>query len=645
MRWERDASTTGSTSRPLDTGRQRDRVPLDRVGGGDRDEQGETTASDVRAGRPIPSVCRCRPSARRATSSTGRDSVRHASSGVRRLRTIGRRMTPPSPSRSWSLGPASAAAGGSRARLRPRRTGSCGPTPRCCGWPGRDAGDPPGADGAPVRDAAVAARARPGRATPGCLRAGRQPGPGPGGPLGAPGRRPVGRRCWSSWARPAIPTLAGGTADAALDRRAGAPAARRARGATSWPPAGCTAARRSRSCTARSGSTRTPPTRGRRSGSRWRCSARACASATGRGTTTSQVQLPGDGLLSCRAEVESRPGRHPAADRRPGPRPEPGAGGAAPARAVRAALRRPDGRWCPAASRCSTRPGRVVDANPGPVRAAGPAAGAAARHPDGHACAPTRTPRTRSAGADRRRPGHAAGLAARGAAGRPARLPGRRRARCGAATAPPSGASWPCRRTQRRRRRLAAGWSSVTDVSERRRAAELLRSAGQRRRADPAAQPGRLPSSWSTGCWPGRAATGWPWSAATSTTSSASTPRSATRRATTCWSRWPGGCSASCPVGCTRGPALRRRVRGHLRRPRRGGRPRPARPHGRRPAAHHDHRARQAGAADRVGRAGHARCRPARSARPTCCASPRRPCTTPSAGSAAAASAWPPTAS
>ena len=40
-----------------------------------------------------------------------------------------------------------------------------------------------------------------------------------------------------------------------------------------------------------------------------------------------QVPLPGAGLLSCRAEVECAAGRHPAADRRPGPRPEPGAGG------------------------------------------------------------------------------------------------------------------------------------------------------------------------------------------------------------------------------------------------------------------------------------------------------------------------------
>ena len=50
---------------------------------------------------------------------------------------------------------------------------------------------------------------------------------------------------------------------------------------------------------------------------------------------------------------------------------------------------------------------------------------------------------------------------------------------------------------------------------------------------------------------------------------------------------------------------VRRRVRGDLRRPRRGGRPRPAREPGRRPAPHRDHRARQAGGHDGVGRPGH----------------------------------------
>ena len=59
------------------------------------------------------------------------------------------------------------------------------------------------------------------------------------------------------------------------------------------------------------------------------------------------------------------------------------------------------------------------------------------------------------------------------------------------------------------------------------------------------------------------------------------------------------------PVSCSAGAPVRRRVRGDLRRPRRGGRPRPAREPGRRPAPHRDHRARQAGGHDGVGRPGH----------------------------------------
>jgi PAS domain-containing protein len=87
-----------------------------------------------------------------------------------------------------------------------------------------------------------------------------------------------------------------------------------------------------------------------------------------------------------------------------------------------------------------------------------------------------------------------------------------------------------------------------TDISDRRRAAELLRSAGT------VDELTRLPNR--AACLEmvdrllaGLRETGSRWCAATSTTSRASTPLWATRQATTCWSRWPGGCSGTCLPG------------------------------------------------------------------------------------------------
>ena len=136
-----------------------------------------------------------------------------------------------------------------------------------------------------------------------------------------------------------------------------------------------------------------------------------------------------------------RPGRHPAADRRPGPRPEPGAGGPAPARAVRPALRRPDGDGS-RRGRAVRPAGRVVDANPGLCELLD-AAGAPARHrcgPERRLRHPTRTRSARSAaGPGRCRTGCARCRRARGTA------TGWTTSRCGAATARRCGASWPCR--------------------------------------------------------------------------------------------------------------------------------------------------------------------------------------------------------
>ena len=143
-----------------------------------------------------------------------------------------------------------------------------------------------------------------------------------------------------------------------------------------------------------------------------------------------------------------------------------------------------------------------------------------------------------------------------------------------------------------------------TDVSERRRVAELLRRAGTDRRADPPAQPRRLPraarpAAGRAGPRPRRRGVRRP--RRLPARQLLPRPRRGRRPA-----RHAGRAAAARPARRLHGGApVRRRVRGDLRRPRRGGRPRPAREPGRRPAPHRDHRARQAGAHDGVGRAGH----------------------------------------
>ena len=226
--------------------------------------------------------------------------------------------------------------------------------------------------------------------------------------------------------------------------------------------------------------------------------------------------------------------------------------------------------------------------------------------------------------------------------GRPARLPGRTTWRCAAATAPRSGASWRCRPPQLD----DGGWLLAGGVHRHHRAPPGRRAAaqrGQRRRADPAAQPGGhggagRPAAGRAGPRAGRGGLRRPRRLPAGQLLAG--PRGRRRPA----GRAGRAAAARAAGRLHRGPAVRRRVRGDLLRPRRGRRAGPARPHRRRPAAHHDHRARPAGADDRLGRAGHARRPRARCAPPTCCASPRRRCTTPSGGSAAAASGWPPTA-
>ena len=187
------------------------------------------------------------------------------------------------------------------------------------------------------------------------------------------------------------------------------------------------------------------------------------------------------------------------------------------------------------------------------------------------------------------------------------------------------------------------GWFwllACTDVSEQRRAAELLRSAGT------VDELTRLPNrehAWSscTTCSPGPTATGSPSSAATSTTSGASTPRWATRRATTCSSPWPAGCSASCRWGARRPGSPPTSSSWSAATPPTRAAPRPS------PST----------VAGLLRTTLTVRGRPVQltasvgwpcrrtagtSPRPTCCGSPRSRCTTPS-GPAVAGSRWRPT--
>ena len=163
-------------------------------------------------------------------------------------------------------------------------------------------------------------------------------------------------------------------------------------------------------------------------------------------------------------------------------------------------------------------------------------------------------------------------LAAAGAARRRSTATRSRPCRCCAATARPCGASWPSRRP-RRTTAAGSGCWPVTDVSEQRRAAELLRSAGtvdeltrlpnraaclelldrllarpgRDRRRRRLRRPRRLPARQLL-----------------------ARPRGGRRPA-----RHAGRAAAARAAGRLHGrPALRRRVRGDLRRPRRGGRPR-----------------------------------------------------------------------
>ncbi len=241
------------------------------------------------------------------------------------------------------------------------------------------------------------------------------------------------------------------------------------------------------------------------------------AAPAGRGP----AQLPGRGRAGRRRHPGARRRRRPRRHRHP-PR--------------RAALRRPHGPH--ARRRGGARRGRSDRrGQPRAVRAAELLPRAAARHVRAHA--------GRRA-ADRR----AAQLAAAGAARRPVRLPrrgcaaaARRRhdgvVRAGRGRHPDRGRRDPVARGRHRRLR----------APPRRRAPAPRRAGATSSPACPTAPPA---STWSTGCWPGRAATGSRSSAEVSTTSSGSTPPSATRRATTCSSRWPDGCSATCPSAATR---------------------------------------------------------------------------------------------
>ena len=237
--------------------------------------------------------------------------------------------------------------------------------------------------------------------------------------------------------------------------------------------------------------------------------------------------------------------------------------------------------------------GRIVVANPGLCALLDAPARAAARD---------RRPRSRLGRPSRRRAGHPE-LAAAGAAGRPVRLPGRRRAAAARPTAPRSGASWTVAGTHAEDG--GTQWLVVvTDVSERRRVAELLRSAGtidELTRLPNRAACLELVDRLLAG--PGRervAVVCGDLDDFQRVNSSLGHDAGDDLLVTLA-----GRLQRELPVGCTRGAAVRRRVRRDLRRPRRGGRPRPARPPGRRPAAHGDHRARPAGGHDRVGRPGH----------------------------------------